>query len=467
MKKTALIKAILAVGVIAALSAGMLGCTEAEEQSGGLTSSPYEVTMHDRPTNGLENSDELISAPENSSDGDSSFEESSEQDVSDHTESLPEESSREQSSSDTSKTESTPREKIREGDVSVIPDLRSKYFVSRLGSALQKNFALVYEAAAGFEKEVRFPKDIPEDDLTTIMFLLNYDCPELFHTKGDYYPIYSAKDPEKISGVGLTYCMTEDMYSQAEAELDRYIGTMIVDLYGKSEYEKEKAVYDKLFYGLTYTETDLYSGSIYGCLLKGRARCEGICKSFMWCMRKLGIECLCVSGSQYWNTSAVYLDHSWNIVKIDGSFYQLDLTLDNVRTEDDPSVEPVPHYGFFNVDDAFMESNRRVNPVFTDIGTPVCSSDKLNYHIQNGLYISSSEDVRERAFEIMESHFRNEELPAVSIKCQDSDTFRELSSGIYEWMNDFLSGVSNDRYKLNTYANELSCTMVIEAIKRE
>lgn len=468
MKRSAYIKAAAAAALIAAISAGIFaGCTPEGAESEAVTSSPYEVTMHDRPTNGLENSDELLSEPESSEEQESSEKPESAQDSVLEQKSSADESSEEESPEESEKTSVPETKKLKEGDVSVIPELSKKYFVSRLDTRMKKNFALVYEAAAGFKERAEFPEDIPEDDLTTIMYLLNYDCPELFHTKGDYYPIYSAVEPEKISAVGLTYCMSKEMYPQVKAELDHYIGSLKVELYGKNEYEKEKAVYDKLFSGLTYTERDLYSGSIYGCLLKGRARCEGICKSVMWCLRKMGMECLCVSGSQFWNDSAVYLDHSWNIVRIDGKYYHLDLTLDDLRTEDNQSIDPIPHYGFFNVDDDFIEDNRRINSVFTDLGVPVCSTVQMNYHIVNDLYISVNDNVRDRAFEIMRRYFRNEELEAVSIKCQDKKTFQKLSSEIYGWMTDFLDEVSIDKYKLNTYANELSNTLIIEAVKRE
>ena len=454
MKKRYIITAALSFVVIAGTAAAVAGCVRSEN---GEFISPYvfQNSFYTR------NEDSAASFPgEESSGAESSEEEDSQQSL----ESIPEESapesSKPQESSGTVSQASVPVKKTP--DPSVIKDLDKKYFVSKLSKKQLDDFAAVYDAAMNFEKEAEFPKGITDDELTTIMFLLNYDCPELIHVGGEYYPVHLNS---KVVSVGLSYCMDEEKYKSAKKELDNYFSKLRSELSGKSDIDAEKAVYDRIFSTCIYDEYDAYSGSVYGGLISGRARCEGLCKSFMWCMRELGIDCLCVSGPQSWNSSALYSDHSWNIVKINGSFYHLDLTLDDVNT--DNGFRNIANYGFFNVDDEMIYRSRSVNEVFTNLGIPVCSTDECNYHKMNYQLIKMGEGVQSQLFRMLDEHYSENGIEAFSVRCETETMFSELGSEIYIWLSSYLEEKSGDNFKINTYASELSYSMVIEAIKRQ
>ena len=349
-----------------------------------------------------------------------------------------------------------------EAELNAIEDVDSKYFVNRLPKRLKECFEKLYSSAVDFEDEVIFPHSITENDLTTMMYLLNYDCPELIHVSGDYHPMFSTNPDKPIEGVGLFYTMEKDEYVTARGELNDYIEKLMSRVEGQDEYRIEKAVYDEIFRNCTYNENTEYSGSVYGALICGQARCEGICKSLMWCLRRLGIECLCVSGSQTWNSTALYSDHSWNIVRLGGKYYHLDLTLDNMRTSDDMVTNP--NYGFFNCNDAFVMGNREINQVFCSLGIPECDSMDLNYHEVNDYVVHVNEDIRGKLESALARNFTSEGIAGVSIRCEDHSDFVTLGSEAAIWVQDFLSQSSTDQFKINTYASDLSQTLLIEAV---
>lgn len=308
--------------------------SESSVQSTEISAEPSEVT-----------SSEI-------SESESSFQESSQMESED-------ESSGEESE-EISDDESSEPEKIL--DKSIIYEFDTKYFINKLDEDLLDVFIIMYDAVQNFEITARFDKEVPSDDLDTLMFLLNYDCPELIQLNGDYSPIYTDESEQNVSGVHFTYNMKEEIYEEYSDELHLFFENLKADINEKTEIEKEKYVYDMIFENCIYDDSEAYSGTVYGTLINHIARCEGICKSFMWCMRELGIECMCVSGMPKWETDAVYAGHSWNIVKINDEYYQLDLTIDNLKYF--VSDEKYQNYGFFNVNDKFNNETHEMHDFY-------------------------------------------------------------------------------------------------------
>ena len=75
--------------------------------------------------------------------------------------------------------------------------------------------------------------------------------------------------------------------------------------------------------GITITENQ----NIVGVFLNHKAVCEGIAKSVELLLNKCKILCSIVKGRL--NVNSRYMDHAWNIVKLDGKWYHLDVTMDS------------------------------------------------------------------------------------------------------------------------------------------
>ena len=59
--------------------------------------------------------------------------------------------------------------------------------------------------------------------------------------------------------------------------------------------------------------------SVYDALVTGKANSEGAALALVYLCRELGLECRAVYGQKNWQ------DYCWNIVKIDGDYYHIDL----------------------------------------------------------------------------------------------------------------------------------------------
>ena len=90
-------------------------------------------------------------------------------------------------------------------------------------------------------------------------------------------------------------------------------------------------------YDLTYTKY-----SAYNLLVENTAVCQGYAEAFWYIMYKLGIDCKLVSSDS--------LNHAWNLVKIDNSWYHIDTTWNDPV----PDVEGSSHHDFLLLSDTEM-----------------------------------------------------------------------------------------------------------------
>lgn len=358
-------------------------------------------------------------------------------------------------------TESVPPapKETREDFIARINDYDSKYFVKKLNDNLLKYFSIIYLNVVNFNNDIDFGTKIKASDLDNMMYLLNYDCPELIHLTGDYMPKYVDEEQQTVSGVRLWFIMDKEFYNTAVKQLDDFITDLQEKVKDQNELQRELYIYDYLFNNTIYNETELYSGSIYGTIINHKGRCEGLCKSFMWCMRKLGNECLCVSGMPKWETTSVYSSHSWNIVKIDSEYYHLDITVDNMNAAEGEHNPPT--YGFFNVTDSFVLESRTIEKTYTDLGIPACTDESKNYHIRKGLIIRKTDDIKTAFFNMLRRKFKENSFDNITIKFDDTENYNNVVQNINEYLKEFFAKYSITGYTYTTYCNQLSRTMVL------
>ena len=350
-------------------------------------------------------------------------------------------------------------------DTSSIYNFDKKYFVNKLDEDMLKNFVALYNAVSNFQEYVSFEQTITVNELDTLMYLLNYDCPELIQVSGDYFPEYISNDEiTNVSAVTFQYIMNEDEYTDYMTQLNAFFDNLKTSVEGKSEFETEKYVYDLLFNNCVYNETDSLSGSVCGVLLKGKGRCESLSKSFLWCMQELDIECMAFLGEPLWESDSVYAKHSWNIVKIDGNYYHIDLTVDNIPTTEN-EINPA-FYGFFNVDDSFISESHVIDPIYKELGLPECNSTDYNYHIMNNLYIGESTDIESDLDKILTENFDNG-LENVSIKFSSYDDYCYITENIHDYTSNFLANISDIEYTYTNIYNDIAQTIIFDAEPKE
>ncbi len=148
------------------------------------------------------------------------------------------------------------------------------------------------------------------------------------------------------------------------ADRDQVILQACRDLLGEiiteemSDYEKELAVHDWMIAWAEYDQAALSSlpgaqptpdsDNPYGFFTGRAAICTGYTSTFQLLMDLLDIECVTVEGTAYNGTE----DHAWNMVRLDGDWYCVDVTWDDPVSS--TPVSPAAAHMYFNVTSDFM-----------------------------------------------------------------------------------------------------------------
>ena len=121
-----------------------------------------------------------------------------------------------------------------------------------------------------------------------------------------------------------------------------------LDINGKSDYEKISAIDGYLCDTVYYPDAPYITHDFtpYGALIDGRSVCEGYARSTKILCELCGLDCYFVTG--YCNNDPVGGGHAWNLVKVDGKWYQLDTTWNDGGNNKD----------YFLVTDDFMSISR-------------------------------------------------------------------------------------------------------------
>ncbi len=111
---------------------------------------------------------------------------------------------------------------------------------------------------------------------------------------------------------------------EQEKKLDKAIKSAInsLELTGKTEYEKVKAIHDFIINNVSY-DTTLSKTSAYDALINQTAVCEGYAMAAYRMFTEAGLEAKIITGL---GNGA---PHAWNIVKVEEKWYNIDLTWDD------------------------------------------------------------------------------------------------------------------------------------------
>ena len=144
-----------------------------------------------------------------------------------------------------------------------------------------------------------------------------------------------------VDGSNLKFCIDE-AYSKADyrAQCDAAIDNMLEECNalineGMSELEIALTVHDFIINRMDYAyesdgvtpQDDIWAHNMVGCAKYNLGVCESFAETFMYLCRLNDVEAIIVTGT------ANNESHAWNIVKIDGVWYGVDVTWDETNEE--------------------------------------------------------------------------------------------------------------------------------------
>jgi transglutaminase/protease-like cytokinesis protein 3 len=184
-----------------------------------------------------------------------------------------------------------------------------------------------------------------------------------------------------------------DQLNQALSAIKEEIGA-----YGdyESNYKLEVAIHDYIILNCSnitdqtdsQSPTNALSNTAYGALVNKTAYSAGYARAFKMLMNEYGLVSYVVNGK------ANGADHSWNLVYLDGDYYNVDVAWD------DGDISYAPYlifHPYFNISHLTIAEDHQFDDGFT---VPTAFVEN-NYYNKNSLYISDMDFLKENITRII------------------------------------------------------------------
>ncbi len=316
----------------------------------------------------------------------------------------------------------------------------TRYAYNLLGEDEKLVYNLLLGAVNDFVPEVtELGACVTDEQIKKIFDYIHRDYPEIFWFRHGA-TFYFDTDTHIVNRVELVYCLTqqekEERQAQIEEETAKFLNC-VNDM--MSDYEVVLRVYENIIRLVDYDTIGLERQkktsvsadkpddlrSVYGVLVNKKAVCAGYAKAMQYLLNRCGIECLYVTSDT----------HAWNIVKLEGDYYHLDVTWgDGSDTKKEKNTTDAISYDCFCITTQEVLRLEEHTPV-PDFPVPECTAVTCNYHRRHGLYFESfnyeriraivCESVKNGAFDLSFKFSSAELLKQAAAELIDGGKFRE------------------------------------------
>ena len=260
----------------------------------------------------------------------------------------------------------------------------NRYYYRQMNRQQQSAYHSMLEGFTALAPSFSVPR-LDMQELSDIFFRLRLDNPWIFYVTG-----FSCR---YVQGADTMQLVPDYMFEKKKikehqkalqgrvSRLTRPAGEM------KTELDKELYIHDFICSSVTYDKLKKsYSHEIIGPLQQGVGVCEGIAKTVKLLCDELGIACI-IAVCDADPENGLKYRHAWNVIRIQGKWYHLDVTYDNSLGRYGQN-----RFDYFNLEDKkiFRDHRQVMYPV------PACTDGNRFYYKENRLSLTKTEDVGKR-----------------------------------------------------------------------
>lgn len=219
---------------------------------------------------------------------------------------------------------------------------------------------------------------LSQAELVTVMDAYRRDHVEQFWLANEYTMTYY--EPSCILSISPRYLFAGEELALAKLRFSEACARLLSELTdGMSEFEIELWLHDRLAAGVIYDASGANAHNAYGALVEGVAVCEGYAEALQTLLHLAGIRSFIVLGESNNPATGLSESHAWNLVRVDGEYYHVDLTWNDQSAW--------LYHAYFNVTDATIARDHTVTP--TAYALPASDGDAANYFVQKGGVLTS------------------------------------------------------------------------------
>lgn len=249
---------------------------------------------------------------------------------------------------------------------------------------LDEEHQLVYDqmldAIMNFREEAQLSAT-SQEDVELCYNAICADYGEIFWMDGCSYRVITLFGKPCAVSFQANYTCTRqeaaDYQAQMQPQIDLYL-ELLEDC--DSDYEKTLTLYESLITDVAYDLSAENNQNILSVFLGKKTVCQGYASAAQYLLQQAGIETAIVAGE------ARRQPHAWNLVKLDGEYYYLDVTWGNAVASGEAAQATAAmdysgiNYGYLNITGEELETNHEPQ---VDFVLPECTATADNYYIQN------------------------------------------------------------------------------------
>lgn len=252
--------------------------------------------------------------------------------------------------------------------------------------------------------------------LITLMDYVCYDNPEYFWFTDGCTPMGYEQGGIYYVTLKLSYNCTEGVQEKRLEEIDAVIGTLLGKLEDLTDYEKVKFCYEFIIKNAQYDE-GCGDPSCYSVFVQRTGSSESYTNALHFMLHRLGVQTIFVPGTCEGKA------HCWSLVKVNGSWYQLDTAWGDPVTEDGSQIMT---YTYFLSTDKEIKVDHKAAENIPKL--PECRATGCNYYVWQGRYLDSlNYDYISKM--LCDSASRREVL---EFKCSNSKIFEGICTYLFE-----------------------------------
>lgn len=264
--------------------------------------------------------------------------------------------------------------------------------------------------------KTRVPLEVDSTVLKKILDIIR--CEQLAYCHNSDRRIDVNKETQEFEVV-YEYRFTADEISSMNIASERAARDIMENITpDMDDYDKLKYFHDYLVLNCKNDTESPYGDTVYGALVQKKALCEGYAKAFSYLCNLVDIENTIVTGT-------TTVPHMWNMVKLGGNWYHVDVTWDNPDDALHAEYPDVILYQYFMVTDSVIENN---HTIWTYPSVPPKANGRNeNYFVREGTDISSEEEFFTVSQNAVLNAVRNREQSAM-VKFESNDMYISVTS---------------------------------------
>jgi hypothetical protein len=318
------------------------------------------------------------------------------------------------------------RENASYADFYIPEGMQTPFESDRMDDKLKKIYDDAREDLGYFRETTLLPIGLDALEYSRILEIIRYE--EL-----SYFPL-------KARGIGdylaaeSTFKVLFEYYLEGEsaAETMTRLNSEIEDAAKEvmtgvnalaDDYSKLKYIHDWMILNIktdSANNPDIYPSTLYGAMVNKTALCEGMAKAFSYLCNLAGIEnCIVVGMAK--------LPHMWNMVKLSGNWYHVDVTYDH-PDEEITAVHPgFISYQYFCVSDEVIAND---HTLYIDTFTPPAANATISGYFNHEGYVIGHESEAEAVITKALVDAAEAGRSFASVKCDSTDLYMRVADSI-------------------------------------